>query len=321
VGTVKVSQVSGTERLSPMSPMSLEWRNMMTEFNIYKDYKHNDELRRSFNELATTVFGINFEKWYQKGYWNDRYIPYSYVDKGKVIANVSVNLLDFIVDGERKRAIQIGTVMTHPDYRNRGLSAKLMNHVLAEYENQYDIMYLFANQTVLDFYPKFGFQRASEAQFSIEYTPSNPNVTGLKKLDGSNKNNLDFIYKMASERVPVSNKFGTINTEGISMFYSIYVFPDDTYYVEDEDAIVIFTSEDEQVDIFDIISRKEINLGNILSKITNTNTKKIIFHYTPDYPGIQTQSENFNGDDVLFVKTNGNNTFPNQVKHPITSKA
>lgn len=294
---------------------------IVIELKLYKDYKHHEKLRTSFNELAFSIFGINFEEWYQKGYWKERYIPYSFVDGGRVIANVSVNLLDFVVEGEKKRAIQIGTVMTHPDYRNRGLSAKLMNHILKEYENQYDFMYLFANQTVLDFYPKFGFQRASEVQFSIDYIPSNPNVTGLKKLDGNNKNDLAFIYKMTSDRVPVSNKFGTLNTEGLSMFYSIYVFPEDIYYVEDEDAIVIFTKVDNQLDIFDIVSRKEVKIENIFSKITSKNTKRIIFHYTPDYPEIVMQSEVFHGDDVLFVRTSDGQHFPNNVKHPITAKA
>lgn len=43
--------------------------------------------------------------------------------------------------------------MTHPDYRNQGLAAKLLNHIIGKYEKEYDYIYLFANETVLDFYP------------------------------------------------------------------------------------------------------------------------------------------------------------------------
>ena len=292
----------------------------MTKPKFYKDYKNNEKLRKSFNDLATFVFNINFEEWYEEGYWNNRYIPYSYVDGDRVIANVSVNLLDFVVNGEKKRAIQIGTVMTHPDYRDQGLSASLMNKVLEEYENQYDFMYLFANQTVLDFYPKFGFQRANDYQFSMDYLPVQSSTSCIRKLD-SNKDDLDFIYKMARERVPVSNRFGTTNTEDLLMFYCIYVFRNDLYFVEEEQAIVIFKVEGMQVDIFDIVSKKEVNIDRILSKITHRDTNKIIFHYTPDYQGMAIQNEIYNGDDVLFVKTSGNYDYPAQVKHPITSKA
>jgi predicted N-acetyltransferase YhbS len=105
----------------------------MMNITFKKDYKNNEKLRNSFNTLASMVFGINFEKWYKLGLWNERYIPFSYVEGEQVIANVSVNLLDFVVNGKEKKAIQIGTVMTHPDYRNRGLSASLINKVLEEY--------------------------------------------------------------------------------------------------------------------------------------------------------------------------------------------
>ncbi|WP_078551998.1 GNAT family N-acetyltransferase [Bacillus alkalicellulosilyticus] len=293
----------------------------MTGLTFYQGYKDNENLRTSFNELATLVFGLNFEEWYKKGYWNNRYIPFSYAEGDKVIANVSVNLLDFVIQGEEKKAIQIGTVMTHPEYRNRGLSAALMNKVFEEYKDSYDFMYLFANPSVLDFYPKFGFQAVDEYQFSMEYSPSKPVPTAIRKLDTSNTDDLTFIYHIASERFPVSKRFGTINTQGILMFYSIYVFADDIYFIEDEEAIVIYKVDGKQIDIFDIVSKREVYIENILSKITTSETTKIVFHYTPDYKGIETQSKIVKGDDVLFVKTTGHNHFPSQVKHPMTSQA
>jgi hypothetical protein len=88
----------------------------MTSFAMVHDYKKNDDLRKSFNELAQRIFGIDFEVWYQGDYWNDNYICYSYTDHGRVIANVSVNTLQLVVNGQRINALQIGTVMTHPDY-------------------------------------------------------------------------------------------------------------------------------------------------------------------------------------------------------------
>lgn len=293
----------------------------MTQFTFNKDYKNDEKLRESFNELATLVFGIHFEEWYQKGYWNQRYIPFSYTRENKVIANVSVNLLDFVIKGKKKRAIQIGTVMTHPNYRNQGLSAYLMNKVLEDYKHQYDYMYLFANKTVLDFYPKFGFTPFDEYQFSMDYYSSQIDSIGIRKLDSTKSEDLNFIYKFASERIPVSKSFATENSQGLLMFHCIYVFGDHLYYLENEDAIVIFKQEGEQVDIFDIVSKKDVNIESILSKITNSDHNKIVFHYMPDYEGIHTQTEIFNGDEVLFVKTSASNQFPLHVKHPITSQA
>jgi predicted N-acetyltransferase YhbS len=293
----------------------------MNRFNFSKDYKCNEQLRKSFFELAINVFGISFESWYQKGFWSNRYIPYSYEERGKVISNVSVNLIDLIINGEKKRAIQIGTVMTHPEYRKRGLSARLMNKVLEEYEDRYDFMYLFANHSVLDFYPKFGYKSVNEYLFSMEFSTNQSEYTAIRKLHGHISEDLSFIYQFASDRVPVSQLFGTENTQGILMFYCMNVFYNDIYYLEREGVIVIFKKTDKQIDIYDIISKRDINIEEILTKIADIHTNKIIFHYTPDYKGVHIDSKMFKGEEVLFVKTNGKVDVPIRVKHPLTSQA
>ncbi|GAE29434.1 GNAT family N-acetyltransferase [Alkalihalobacillus hemicellulosilyticus] len=293
----------------------------MSKITFYKDYKDNEKLRNSFNELAMSVFGIHFEDWYQNNYWKHRYIPYSYVQNDHVIANISVNQVDLIINNEKKRAIQIGTVMTHPDYRNRGLSGSLMNKVLEEYKNKSDFIYLFSNNNVLDFYPKFGFKPVHEYQFSMECLVDSTEVNTFRKLDGTSVEDLHFIYHFALERIPVSKRFSTANTQELLMYYCIYVFNNHIYYLQDEQAIVIFRQEGHQLDIFDIVSKKEVNINKILSTISNQNTKKIVFHYTPDYQAVNLKREILNEDDLLFVKTNGNEEFPSYIKHPITSQA
>ena len=80
---------------------------------MVSDYKENPVYRQSFNRLADRVFGIDFEKWYQDGFWNDRYICYSYLHQNEIVSNVSVSLLDLIINSQSHPAALIGTVMTH----------------------------------------------------------------------------------------------------------------------------------------------------------------------------------------------------------------
>ena len=68
--------------------------------SIEINYRDNDALRASFNELVGKVFGLSFENWYQNGFWKNNYIPYSVVIDGKVVANVSVNRCDVNYNGE-----------------------------------------------------------------------------------------------------------------------------------------------------------------------------------------------------------------------------
>jgi len=287
-----------------------------------KDYKDNELVRKSFNELAAIIFGgLNFEKWYKAGYWTDKYNPYSFLDGDQIVANVSVSEIDLVVDGQEKRAIQIGTVMTHPDYRNKGLSRELMNRVIEDYENKHDIMYLFANHKVLDFYPKFGFKPVTEYQYSMDFNLNLNKNASLHKLDCQNIDDLHFIHKFVSERQPVSMEFGTKNTTGLFMFYCLYVFSKDLYYIKDENVIVIYQNKKEVLHIYDMVSSEEFDIVKVLQSIANQETKKIVFHYMPDYKGFSYEKEAFHDDTVLFVRCNTDLLIPKYCKHPVTSQA
>ncbi|MBS4199238.1 GNAT family N-acetyltransferase [Bacillus sp. FJAT-49732] len=293
----------------------------MGKLRFIKDYKGDEGLRKSFNALANNIFGIDFEEWYQKGFWGSHYIPFSYANGDQVIANVSVNILHLMIDGETRKAVQIGTVMTHPDYRNKGLSAALMHKVLQEYEKKSDFIYLFANQSVIDFYPKFGFEAVEEYEYSMEFRSNETPSVSVPKLDVKNVNDLHFIQQFAFERIPLSQKFSTDNAIGIFMFYCLNVFPDDIYFLEKENVIVLFKKEHDHLHIFDIVSKNEFNIQQVLRKITDDSIRKIVFHYTPDYPNIQVERKKYSGSDVLFVKSTSQHRFPLQIKHPLTSQA
>lgn len=98
----------------------------MKDYQFIKDYKEQEHYRNSFNQLVERTYGFNFEAWYQLGAWNENYQCYSYLAKNEVIANVSINHMQIRYQGESYPMIQIGTVMTHPDYQNQGLIRELI---------------------------------------------------------------------------------------------------------------------------------------------------------------------------------------------------
>lgn len=160
----------------------------MSEIQVIKNYRDNAELRTSFNELAKATFGLDFEDWYQNGYWTDRYNPHSIVMDGKVVANVSVNRTDFEWNDEMKHFLQLGTVMTDEAYRSRGLIRRIMEEIDAEYAGKVDGIYLFANNSVLDFYPKFGFAPAKQYEYVREAkTEVNVPAVPAKKVSMADK--------------------------------------------------------------------------------------------------------------------------------------
>jgi hypothetical protein len=67
------------------------------------------------------------------------------------------------------------------------------------------------------------------------------------------------------------------------MFYSLYVFPNHIYYIENKEVLVIFQTEGQELHLYDVISsNKEVNIAKVIDSIATKDTSKIIFHFTPD---------------------------------------
>lgn len=93
------------------------------DYTLVKQVRDNAPLRESFFALARRVFGLSFEEWHRAGWWTDRYVPYTMVYRdGSAAANVSVNRIDTVWRGEALRLVQLGTVMTAPEHRGKGLA-------------------------------------------------------------------------------------------------------------------------------------------------------------------------------------------------------
>ena len=278
----------------------------MTKYQLVSDYKHIKTYKESFNELAKKVFGIDFKKWYEEGCWNENYICYSFIHGEQVIANASISKMTVVSNGIEYKAIQVGTVMTQPDYRNQGLSGELMNHIIEKYEKETDFIYLFANKTVLDFYKKFGFEKVQESSFSLyvsDFSKQKVQAGTLRQLATENTSDLQLMKEFAKKRIPVSSKLGIRNNEHLLMFYFLLVFNDAIFYIEEEDVIVIFKEEDAHLHIYDVISNKNFELDSILNYIISDETKLIHFYFTPDDKGKKINTKFITeNNDTLFVR-------------------
>ena len=59
-------------------------------------YMRNNDLRHKLNDLTKKTFVFDFENWFKEGYFEDEYIPYSFMKSGKIISNVSANQMYFM---------------------------------------------------------------------------------------------------------------------------------------------------------------------------------------------------------------------------------
>ena len=203
---------------------------------LFKNYRDDKALRDSFNELAGRVFDLNFEQWYQNGFWQDNYNPHSVVIDGKVVANVSVNKCNMLYNGEPLRLLQIGTVMTDPDYRGRGYARFLLEEVIKEYETKVDGIYLYANDSVLEFYAKFGFEKRNEYGYSKSVNNTLDSIVEAIRMD--TKNDWDKMVEVMKSRSQAGNMI-MFDNEGLFMFYLSQFMTETVFYIRGYDTYVV----------------------------------------------------------------------------------
>lgn len=289
------------------------------EYEFLVGYQKEPNLRKALNALVNKIFGISFEDWYKAGYWNEKYIPYTLFDGEKAIANVSVNIMDFIILGEKKRYIQIGTNLTDEDYRNKKLSRFLMKQVLKEWNDKCELIYLYANRTVLEFYPKFGFKSVKEYEHYKSIENKNPKEQA-EKLDMELPSNRDKLYDYA-KNTQVYGKISMQENADLVMFYCTSFLKENVYYIKSLDLIAVAIFKEEELHLWDVFGKFEGPLDHIIDSLANSKTKKVILGFTPKEDSSYEIRE-ISGDDTLFVQNDKTMLFDkNKMMFPLLSHA
>lgn len=265
-------------------------------FCIEKNYRNNEALRASFNRLAEKTFGLNFENWYRNGFWKDNYIPYSVVIDGEVVSNVSVNACNMNYKGKIVKLIQLGTIMTDDNHRGNGYARALMEEVLKDYDGKVDGIYLFANDSVLEFYPKFGFKEAKEYQFTKEVTISGEctaqNVPLRDKID------FDRTVEILDTKKQNAQLY-MVNNSGLYMFYLSQFMTENLFYIEECNSYAIAEIEEDTLILHTIIGNGAVDE---VIRAFGSQVKKVILCFTPnDARGFE-KSELHEEDTTFFVK-------------------
>ncbi len=293
---------------------------LMSRLQLISNYKENDSLRHSFNQLANGVFGIDFEVWYQAGLWDDRYVCHSYLDGDRVVANVSTTRLEMIITGERKSAVQIGTVMTDPDYRRRGLASCLLKTVLEEMEPNVDAVYLFPDDAAIHLYQRFGFRSLTVGNFSMDLVEEWTGNSIYQKLDLKRSRDLQRFVRLSAERTVLSRVFDVVQGQGILGWYCVGAMANDLYDLVDQDCLVICRQNKNVLHMFDVISRERVRFYDLMSSLGFVGVTRVVFHFTLDFPDLDRFQMTFEPGEVMMIKPETLRIEGN-FSHPITAHA
>lgn len=271
----------------------------MIEYAVIKDYREDDELRRSFNSLAGETFGLSFENWYKSGYWGQQYIPYSVVSEGEIVSNVSMNLIDCVLQGKERHYIQLGTVMTKKSFRGRGYCKMLMEAIQRDYA-LCDGLFLYANDSVLDFYPRFGFRRMKEYRCNADWK----NEGAFSAVHVPMETPEDWNRFLVEKNRRFGNGLLDMKTDDLMMFYLTQFMRENVFYVPREDAIVIAENVGDTLVVYDIYSTHLADLKAVCGAFGKT-IRKVRFAFTPHEASGLRREEWSEEDTTFFVLGDG----------------
>ncbi|HOU83948.1 MAG TPA: GNAT family N-acetyltransferase [Spirochaetota bacterium] len=282
--------------------------------NYVSDYIADENLFSSFNDLANKTFSLDFSTWKKAGCYDGSYVPHSFAQDGKIIANVSVTKVDMMINHKFVRAIQIGTVVTDASFRGQGLSRKLIEVVLKEYSSA-DLFYLFANDSVLDFYPKFGFHPSDEFLYCNDNLLEFKNISGARSLNRRKSEDIDILKDILSKRVFLSQIFGIKGAVSIPLWHFLNTFTDAFHYIPDVNCVAVYSVQNGELCLYDVISESALKADDVLPYIISSDVKKIIYHFMPDeFDPYAVRSDRFCYDKMFYLGKNIK--LPDNIKYP-----
>ncbi len=260
-----------------------------------------------FHRFVGEVFGgeVSFEDWARRGYWSDRYVPYSFIDGNRMVANASAVRMQLIAgpDGAPRytSGIQFATVGTAPEYRDRGLARRLIQAALDDHRDA-AYVFLYGNDDVLDFYPKLGFSPVQEHLF--EGAPQTCAQLNLRRLTFTG--DTPIIERMARERQPITHRFGAADYDHILLFHIMHFFPGALHHFPDDDILIITTAEAGTLHVHDILFTREIAAEDLRACVyviaAEHKVRRIVYHFTPERVDPAARPFETRFDSPLFVR-------------------
>lgn len=253
------------------------------KYNYITNYKNNEVLRNSLHAQTQKIWKFDFEKWYKSGYWEDTCLLYSLFENNKIVSHITVSVIDFIILGEKKRFVQLGTVCTDEEYRKQGLNRFLLEKVIEKWKDNSDLIYLYANDSVLDYYPLFGFTPVNEYQ-AIKKTEYKKSSLAVRKMNIDNADDQKLLYDKAKNAISLF-KVSMVDNAGQIMLYCNYFdkfsFKENLFYIESMNAVIIAEYNDKDLILYDILSTSDVEIDEVISTMTTNQTQNVIMHFMP----------------------------------------
>jgi predicted N-acetyltransferase YhbS len=237
-------------------------------------------LHEAFLRFIPRVFPIDFRSWYAIGGWTDAYTVFALLDGDEVVASAASSRMECVVHGRTVFGHQLGAVGVSPEHRGRGLGRMVMESLLARLASD-DLTFLFANESVLDFYPRFGFRRVQEHLFGAEVDIV-PSRHRLHPLAADQLAHHALIAEVGRIAEPVTEYFGARDYGHSAAWYLSNFYSDCFYYTPGDDAVIVAKQAGDVLHVIDVIAPEQVDLDALLPHIVSAPVRRLELGFTPD---------------------------------------
>ncbi len=244
------------------------------------------------NALMRRVFDFDFDFWYHLGYWTPAYESSSMIDENRMLAHVGLCRLRLRVAGREFSSIQLNGVCSSPEERGKGHVRRLLDGVLRRYSGT--PAFLFANGSVTEFYPKFGFRPVRESTPVAEEPIDNGFAP--EKCAPEELRNL-----AEKRRRPASDVFDVLDGGEIRCFHLLSDCAEMLYRLA-PDLAVAAEQEGETLKLYEIFTARPVNWTTLRALLPFRGVRRIEFGFSPDRLGVEFVWEEQTGTPELFVR-------------------
>lgn len=227
--------------------------------------------------VPLTFRTVDFRRWAARGGWNEDYTAYLLEDGGDIVASVGVTRLRLVLAGATSEGWQLGAVATHPERRGRGHSRVLLDAVLAGLGAA--PVLLFANERVLDFYPRFGFRAVAQRRF-IADAALLPALVPARRCDVADAGARAALAALCAEAIVNDDTFGARDYYSTLLWHLTYR-PIDACWLDDGNAVAAVERDGDTLILHDLIARRPFDLAAALPALIDAPAARIEFGFRP----------------------------------------
>lgn len=253
---------------------------------------YDPEYAAAQSMLLREVFDFDLEFWFRLGMWNEKYESYALFDGSRMIAHAGVSRLTLRTGGKELRAIQLNGVACSPAWRGKGHTRRLLDGILRRYSGT--PTFLFANENVLDFYPKFGFEPKKMRLPVADAMVDNPGVSPKQAVP-------DELRELASIRRLPSSIFSVSNDFELRCFHLYSDFSDRLYRLAPGIAVAAEVCGT-TLKLHELFADRPLRWEVLAPLLPFTGVRRVEFGFCPDRLGVAFHWEELPEREFLFVR-------------------